>query len=114
VPWPTTSRQSRGYGSDWDKRRLRILERDGYLCQCAECKTHERTTGTPGLEASEVHHLVSKAIARIRGWTDEQIDDDSNLSSRNTECHKRETITANGGTPKPKRIIGLDGFPIEP
>lgn len=97
--WPTTSRQSRGYGPEWDKTRLRILERDGWLCQCKVCKAEDRTT-----YANQVHHIKQKA--------DGGTDDDDNLASIAAECHKRETIEDNGGTYRPRQIIGLDGFPI--
>lgn len=107
MTWPTTSRHVRGYGAEWDRTRARILKRDSYLCQCDECKAHHRIT-----EANEVHHIVSKAKAKARNWTDKQIDDDSNLTSLNGECHKRITHAEQGHELKPKRIIGLDGFPV--
>lgn len=97
--WPTTSRQSRGYDAEWEKKRLRILERDRWLCQCPVCKAGDLVT-----YANQVHHIKSKAS----GGTD----DDKNLASINDECHKRETILENGGTYRPRRYIGLDGFPI--
>ena len=84
-----------------------VPERDGHPCQCQHCKAENRTK-----LATEVDHVIPKAKARAMGWTDQQIDADSNLQSINTDCHARKTIEDRGGTPKPKRIIGLDGFPI--
>ena len=104
--WPTTSRQSRGYGAEWDKIRKLVLERDSYLCQCKYCKAEGRMT-----LATHVDHVISKAKASLMGWTQKQIDDPSNLQSINKNCHERKTIEEKGGKPKPK--IGLDGFPIE-
>lgn len=103
--WPTTSRQSRGYGAEWDRIRPIILKRDNGLCQCAECQSGKRLP----LPANEVHHLVSKAEAKRRGWTPEQMDDEDNLSSRNHDCHKRETDAEIGR--KVKAEIGADGWP---
>ncbi len=72
------SRHERGYGSDWEKRRERILKRDNYLCQCEECKDNGWLT-----EANEVDHITPKA----QGGTD----DDWNLRAINNECHKKKT-----------------------
>jgi 5-methylcytosine-specific restriction enzyme A len=81
LKWTDTrraSRHQRGYGSAWDKLRLTILKRDGYLCQCNECKQAKRIR-----QADEVDHIVNKA----EGGTD----DPSNLQAINTDCHKRKT-----------------------
>ena len=66
----------RGYGHAWRKRRARILERDGYLCQA--CKAKGRIT-----PATDVDHIVNKAS----GGTD----DDNNLQSLCKLCHKAKT-----------------------
>ena len=108
MPWPTTSRQSRGYGAEWDRVRKAVLERDGYLCRCRHCKAEGRTT-----LATEVDHVVSKAEAKRRGWAQRQTDDPSNLQAINSDCHKRKTIEEQGGGLKPRVRIGLDGFPTE-
>ena len=110
MAWPTTSRHQRGYGSSWDKLRLVILKRDKYLCQCDQCKG-----GRPGgrlTVASDVNHIIPKAKAKAMGWTDEQIDDPTNLQSVAGDCHERITAEQFGGTYRPKVKIGLDGFPI--
>lgn len=100
--WPTTSRQSRGYGAEWDRTRERILARDKGICQpcLAKGKLH------PG---THVDHKVSKANARSMGWTEEQIEADDNLQTINAECHKLKTDAEMGRTTKVE--IGLDGWP---
>lgn len=70
------SRQQRGYGSSWEKRRLRILNRDSWLCQ--ECLRIGIVT-----PASAVDHKLAKA----NGGTD----DDSNLEGICTACHAQKT-----------------------
>jgi 5-methylcytosine-specific restriction protein A len=106
--WKKTSRQSRGYDAVWDRTRKRILERDCYMCKCAHCQAEGRV-----LAASQVDHVVSKANARARGWTEEQIESDDNLAAINYECHKRKTAEELGRTYSPPRKIGDDGFPID-
>src|ERR1039457_1621377 len=41
-----------------------------------------------------------------------RIEHPNNLQAINTHCHARKTIEEQGKTVKPKRYIGLDGFPI--
>jgi 5-methylcytosine-specific restriction protein A len=107
VVWSKQSRHERGYGAAWDKIRKRILARDAGLCQCDECKK----LPVP-LPANEVDHIVNKAKARRMGWTDEQIDDDSNLQSLHPDCHKRKTAAEQGRTLRPKVRISEDGWPV--
>jgi 5-methylcytosine-specific restriction protein A len=102
--WPTTSKQSRGYGAAWEKLRLVILRRDNGLCQCDQCKGGELRL-TP---ANEVHHVVGKAIAKRMGWTQAQMDDPGNLAAIAHDCHVRVTIEEKGQRPKPR--IGIDGY----
>lgn len=95
--WPTTSRHERGYGTEWDKLRKRVLERDAHLCQCSYCKADGRTT-----VATEVDHILPKA----KGGTDAM----SNLQAINKQCHVRKTAED-----EHKRMsvrIGIDGYPI--
>lgn len=66
----------RGYGWAWQKKRKRILKRDGY--QCVPCKRAERVT-----PADEVDHIVNLA----QGGSD----DDSNLQSICGACHAEKT-----------------------
>lgn len=105
--WPTTSKQSRGYGAAWERVRKVVLERDGYLCQCRHCKAEGRTT-----VANQVDHIVSKAKARARGWSQAQIDDPSNLQAINEDCHKIKGMEERGATPRKRVRVGMDGFPV--
>lgn len=72
------SRQSRGYGTAWDRLRPIILKRDGYVCQCEDCKREGIVR-----PATHVDHIIAKA----QGGTD----DPSNLQSMNVKCHMRKT-----------------------
>jgi 5-methylcytosine-specific restriction protein A len=78
--WRTTTKRTheRGYGADWRKVRLEVLQRDSYLCQ------PHRKIGKL-VEAREVDHIVNKAS----GGTD----DPSNLQAICRECHRTKTIS---------------------
>ncbi|WP_372570373.1 HNH endonuclease [Ruegeria jejuensis] len=91
--WHSTSRHERGYGYEWVKRRDRILARDGYLCQ--PCLRKGRPT-----PAQEVDHIIPKA--------QDGTDDDKNLQSICTPCHKAKTKAENST----KQQIGEDGWPL--
>ena len=107
MAWGSKSRHDRGYGAEWDKLRIQVLERDCYLCQCDRCKG-----GALRLrEASEVNHIVSKAAAKRMGWTQAQIDHPSNLQAINKDCHRRVSLEQRGSKPRP--TIGADGWPVE-
>lgn len=89
--WNTTTTASttdRGYGHKWRKVRAQVLERDGHQCQ--PCVRADRLS-----RAHEVDHIKNKAAARAEGWTDEQIDDPSNLEAICTPCHKLKTSKEN-------------------
>ncbi len=95
-PWADRgSRHARGYGQEWTRLRLAILERDRGLCQA--CLAKGRVT-----PASEVHHVIPKA----RGG----IDDPRNLVAQCHSCHI-EADAANRGH-RTRRQIGLDGWPV--
>ena len=70
------SRQSRGYGKEWQVIRKRILSRDKGLCQPCLKDRHYKP-------ARQVDHIVPK----FEGGTD----DDSNLQSICIECHRTKT-----------------------
>lgn len=78
------SRQSRGYGTSWDKLRLTILARDHGLCQvCA---------GQGILKVgNSVDHIVNKADWERRYGTLAGVDEPQNLRCICTECHKAKT-----------------------
>lgn len=92
------SRHERGYGTAWDKLRLRILARDCGLCQCPECQGGEKRLTV----ATHVDHITPKA----QGGTD----DESNLRAVNKDCHKRITLLQQGK--RPRREISPDGWPV--
>lgn len=106
MAWSKESRQSRGYGAKWDKTRARILKRDCGICQPC-LKRGILHVGT------EVDHIISKANAKKIGWTEEQIEADSNLQTICHDEHKRKTAEEQGKALWPKVKIGVDGFPIE-
>jgi len=106
MPWSTESRQSRGYGAEWEKIRKLVLERDGHLCQ--PCLKQNRPT-----VAREVDHITSKAKAAKLGWSQTQVDHPDNLQAICTPCHKAKTAADEGKTYRPKVQIGLDGWPME-
>lgn len=72
------TRQQRGYGAAWDKRRARILTRDCGLCQ--PCLKAGRVTA-----ARQVDHILAKSA----GGGEE----DSNLQAICTACHQAKTAT---------------------
>jgi 5-methylcytosine-specific restriction protein A len=106
VAWSKESRHARGYGSAWDKLRLYILERDFHLCQCAECA--KRLVPLP---ANQVNHKTSKAEAQKLGWTQDQIDDPSNLEAVNADCHERITKEQKGHKDR-RKGVAADGWPL--
>lgn len=98
------SRQSRGYGAEWEKIRKLVIERDKGLCQ--PCLREDRVTAY-----RDVDHVVPKAEAARRGWSEAKMNDPANLQCICLECHKAKTARENGGVYRPKPRIGLDGCP---
>ena len=97
--WHKTSRQSRGYGAQWERDRLAVLARDCYLCQCPLCKGGELRVTI----ATEVDHILPKA----QGGTD----DHRNLRAVNRECHARLSIEQKGQ--RMKQGCDRNGNPID-
>ncbi len=106
MAWSNESRQSRGYGAEWERIRKRIIQRDKGLCQ--ECLRHGRVT-----IGREVDHIVPKAEAARRGWTQAQTDADSNCELKCKSCHLAKTARDNGKVYRAKVAIGLDGWPLD-
>lgn len=100
MAWSALSRHDRGYGSKWLSKRQMALQRDHGMCQCDKCGGRRKV-------ANHVHHIVSKAEAKRRKWTDEQTDALENLISLNSECHDR----MHGF--KKKVQVGIDGWPVK-
>lgn len=81
------SRQSRGYGAQWERTRERILRRDSGLCQCDEC----RSTGRVRVATEVDHHIPKSQWRRTHGGSLVGVDADSNLRAINAECHRAKT-----------------------
>ncbi|HEJ0068212.1 TPA: HNH endonuclease [Citrobacter koseri] len=73
---PGQTRHQRGYGTAWDRRRIRILKRDKGLCQ--NCLRN-------GLV------VAGKAVDHIKAKAHGGTDDDSNLELICHACHKAKT-----------------------
>lgn len=104
--WAKTSRHERGYGSEWDKLRRQILERDKGLCQ--PCRRAGRAR-----PATQVDHIVSKAKAKTMRWSEARVNAETNLQAICKSCHDEKTLAETGRKSQPKVAIGLDGWPIE-
>lgn len=105
MPWSKESRQSRGYGAQWEKVRAKVMGRDGGLCQV--CKRAGRLRA-----ATQVDHITSKAKARALGWSQAKTDHPDNLQAICTPCHDQKTTEETGRTYRPKVETGLDGWPV--
>lgn len=91
------NRHERGYGTQWDKIRKLVLQRDDNLCQ--EClKQHRVTIGT------HVDHIQSKA----KGGTD----DLDNLQTLCEQCHKDKTLRETGRKPRKHKGYDTKGNPV--
>jgi len=104
--WSKESRQSRGYGPAWEKARVVAIERDMGLCQ--PCKAKGQVT-----MFKDVDHKVPKAEARRLGWSDAQMDHPDNLQCICAPCHLAKSAKETGRAYRPKRQIGLDGWPVD-
>lgn len=89
----------RGYGAAWRRIRERILKRDKGLC---------RSCAAIGLirQATEVDHIVRKK--------DGGTDNDNNLQSLCSTCHKDKTRAENAGRAVVRSGCTADGIPIDP
>ena len=78
--WATSKRADRTgmTGRPWRRQRDQILSRDGYLCQCQECRDKGRL-----MVASEVDHIIPVS----QGGSD----DPENLCAIAAECHRKKT-----------------------
>jgi len=80
------TRHQRGYGTQWDKIRKRILARDHGLCTCEVCQAMGRVR-----IATEVDHRISKAEWKRRHGSLDGCDAESNLGAINVDCHRAKT-----------------------
>lgn len=102
MAWSRTSRHERGYSSEWDRTRKRILARDKGLCQ--PCKRKGK-------------YRPAKSVDHIKPKSQSGTDDDGNLESTCAPCHsaktQRESAEAQGRTYRHRPRVGLDGWPRE-
>ncbi|HEX2826059.1 MAG TPA: HNH endonuclease signature motif containing protein [Burkholderiales bacterium] len=104
MAWSRDSRHERGYGSEWDRLRAIVLERDDHLCRCPACRP---PGGKVRLRAAtEVDHIKPKA----EGGTDEL----ENLRAVNEDCHRALTIAQQGKKRRKSRGVSVDGWPLDP
>lgn len=106
MPWSNESRQSRGYGTQWTKLREKVIARAKGLCE--NCERNGRVA-----MGRDVDHVVSKARAKVLGWSQSKIDNMQNLQLLCHPCHLKKTAEETGRTFRPKVRIGLDGWPEE-
>lgn len=107
MPWSNESRQSRGYGPEWEKVRKQVIARAKGLCE--NCARNGRVA-----MGRDVDHVVSKASAKVLGWSQAKMDHPSNLQYLCVPCHKEKTAAEQGRTLRPPKVqIGLDGWPVE-
>lgn len=102
MAWSKETPTQRGYGRAWRAMRLVILKRDGGICQACLKKGIIHA-------GNQVDHITSKANAKKLGWTDEQIEDESNLQTICREAHQDKTTLEEGK--KVRQTIGADGWP---
>lgn len=93
---PTKAKASSGRGGrPWRRLRDQILYRDGWLCQCDECKERKIP-----LVASEVDHITPLHKGGTNDW--------DNLRAIAKACHKKKTqaesMEARGLKPREKII----------
>src|SRR5690554_5404375 len=107
MSWHRTSRHERGYGTRWDKLRLRILKRDGYLCQ--QCLRDGRVTP---LAVKPYDHAVDHIKSKAQGGSDHP----SNLQSLCSPCHdeksQREAKEGQGSEYRERIEYDANGFPV--
>lgn len=107
MPWSKESRQSRDYGPEWEKARVKVIERAKGMCE--ECARQGRVS-----VGKDVDHIVSRAKAKVLRWSRAKTEALSNLQYLCRPCHKRKTAEETGKTYREARLaIGLDGYPIE-
>lgn len=107
MAWSKESRQSRGYGKEWDRIRPVIRARDHDLCQpCLKA-------GRLGVVSNIVDHIMSKANAKRAGWSEARTEHPNNLQVICEACHLIKSEAEQGKTLRIKVATGADGWPIE-
>lgn len=106
MAWSSESRQSRGYGSSWEKLRKVVIARAKGMCE--KCEREGKVA-----RGRDVDHVVSKAKAKRLGWSHTRTDHPDNLQYLCPPCHKAKTAADEGRTLRPPKVqIGLDGWPV--
>lgn len=86
------TRHDQGYGTEWDKLRRRILQRDNYLCQ--PCLRAGRLTA---LTTGDPRHTRAGSVDHIKRKADGGTDDPANLQAICRLCHEAKTAREGGG-----------------
>lgn len=93
--WPTTSRQSRGYGREHERIRRQLMA-DPDLLWCQDClKEGHHVVGTI------CDHIVNQAAGGVTSKTNSQM-----LCKRHSD---EKTTREAGHVPRP--AVGVDGWP---
>ena len=79
--WVKAPGKSGRGGRPWRRLRDQVLRRDGYICQCDDCKQRLMP-----LVAHEVDH-----IDNTRDAAGDLNDDPDNLMAINKDCHQKKT-----------------------
>lgn len=107
MPWSKESRQSRGYGPEWEKVRVKVIARAKGMCE--QCARKGRVAA-----GRDVDHIVSRAKARAMRWSHARTEHPNNLQYLCPTCHAEKTAEETGRTYRePRPTIGLDGWAIE-
>lgn len=107
MPWSKESRQSRGYDAEWDKVRKVVIERAKGMCE--QCAKEGRVA-----QGKDVDHVVSKAKAKVLGWSRAKTDHPRNLQYLCRLCHDKKSAAETGRVYRePRPTFGEDGYPIE-
>lgn len=80
-----------------------LTERDGFACQFPGCTEPMTDTGNHMVTLDHIH---PQALARAQGWTEEQINDLSNLQLMGKRCNARKghlTYDEDGNLPLKRR-----------
>lgn len=99
------SRQARGYGGSWDKLRLRILERDNYLCQ--QCLRDGIVTP---LKVKPYDHAVDHIVNKAEGGTDDPANLESLCKAHHDAKSQAEAVEGRGARQRPR--FDASGFPV--
>ena len=95
MAWPTTSRQSRGYGAEHDKIRAELIRT---VVTCEECHRHGRTT---------LGKIADRISPLSRGGTGAR----SNYQLQCQDCSDAKTLAEKGAAARLKSGVDRSGRP---